>query len=237
MATWASPEASAMHQQYVKTYNKWLQQNYPDQYGNWLNKGPKRRFVGKWGSRFGALGFLYEGLKEVFDTGDIPTNINERESNRAGVIEQFVNDTTPQIIYKDGLAVGFEAPKGSNTDLSRYIPYQAAKVYDEPQIPETNGETLEWIDPMDEWWPVDKEHSYEQPHPIKQVGSHLWEGTKEGISEGWKDIKYHTPPNIREQVGSITKGAVKGTGEVLEWMWDSKKYPLGDDDPNKEGYQ
>ena len=68
MAT-LTPTASAMHEQYVKTYNKWLKQHYPDQYGNWLNKGPKRRFIGKWGSRFGALGFLYEGLKEVFDTG------------------------------------------------------------------------------------------------------------------------------------------------------------------------
>ena len=95
MATWASPEASAMHEQYVKTYNKWLKQNYPDQYGNWLNKGPKRRFVGKWGTRFGALGFLYEGLKEVFDTGDIPTTIEEREGYRANVINQFVIDTTP----------------------------------------------------------------------------------------------------------------------------------------------
>ena len=45
MAT-LTPTASAMHEQYVKTYNKWLQQNYPDQYGNWLNKGPKRRFIG-----------------------------------------------------------------------------------------------------------------------------------------------------------------------------------------------
>ena len=204
MATWASPEASAMHQQYVKTYNKWLQQNYPDQYGNWLNKGPKRRFIGKWGSRFGALGFLYEGLKEVFDTGDIPTDINERESNRAGVIEQFVIDTTPQIIYKDGLAVGFEAPKGSNVDLSQYIPYQAAKVYDEPQIPETNGETLEWIDPMDEWWPINDEHIYTKDAIREANDTGFISKTVNAAKNMYDTAKYYTPPEIRQKLAETT---------------------------------
>ena len=203
MAT-LTPTASAMHEQYVKTYNKWLQQNYPDQYGNWLNKGPKRRFVGKWGSRFGALGFLYEGLKEVFDTGSIPTDIEERESNRAGVIEQFVNDTTPQIIYKDGLAVGFEAPKGSNTDLSRYIPYQAAKVYDEPQIPETNGETLEWIDPMDEWWPINYEHVYTKDAIREANDTGFISKTVNAAKNMYDTAKYYTPPEIRQKVAETT---------------------------------
>ena len=212
MAT-LSPTASAMHEQYVKTYNKWLKQHYPDQYGNWLNKGPKRRFIGKWGSRFGALGFLYEGLKEVFDTGDIPTDINERESNRAGVIEQFVNDTTPQIIYKDGLAVGFEAPKGSNTDLSRYIPYQAAKVYDEPQIPETNGETLEWIDPMDEWWPINDEHVYTKDAIREANDTGFISKTANAAKNMYYDAKYYTPPAIRQKVAEtasfVSGGAYK----------------------------
>ena len=203
MAT-LTPTASAMHEQYVKTYNKWLQQNYPDQYGNWLNKGPKRRFVGKWGSRFGALGFLYEGLKEVFDTGDIPTNINERESNRAGVIEQFVNDTTPQIIYKDGLAVGFEAPKGSDVDLSRYMPYQAAKVYDEPQIPETNGETLEWIDPMDEWWPINDEHVYTKDAIREANDTGFISKTANAAKNMYDTAQYYTPPEIRQKLAETT---------------------------------
>jgi len=203
MAT-LTPTASAMHEQYVKTYNKWLQQNYPDQYGNWLNKGPKRRFVGKWGSRFGALGFLYEGLKEVFDTGSIPTDIEERESNRAGVIEQFVNDTTPQIIYKDGLAVGFEAPKGSDVDLSRYMPYQAAKVYDEPQIPETNGETLEWIDPMDEWWPINDEHVYTKDAIREANDTGFISKTANAAKNMYDTAKYYTPPEIRQKLAETT---------------------------------
>ena len=203
MAT-LSPTASAMHEQYVKTYNKWLKQHYPDQYGNWLNKGPKRRFVGKWGSRFGALGFLYEGLKEVFDIGSIPTDIEERESNRAGVIEQFVNDTTPQIIYKDGLAVGFEAPKGSDVDLSQYIPYQAAKVYDEPQIPETNGETLEWIDPMDEWWPINDEHVYTKDAIREANDTGFISKTANAAKNMYDTAKYYTPPEIRQKLAETT---------------------------------
>ena len=203
MAT-LTPTASAMHEQYVKTYNKWLKQHYPDQYGNWLNKGPKRRFVGKWGSRFGMLGFLYEGLKEVFDTGDIPADINERESNRAGAIEQFVNDTTPQIIYKDGLAVGFEAGKGSDVDLSQYIPYQAAKVYDEPQIPETNGETLEWIDPMDEWWPINDEHVYTKDAIREANDTGFISKTANAAKNMYDTAKYYTPPEIRQKIAETT---------------------------------
>ena len=203
MAT-LTPTASAMHEQYVKTYNKWLKQHYPDQYGNWLNKGPKRRFIGKWGSRFGALGFLYEGLKEVFDTGNIPADINERESNRAGVIEQFVIDTTPQIIYKDGLAVGFEAPKGSDVDLSRYVPYQAAKVYDEPQIPETDGETLEWIDPMDEWWPINDEHVYTKDAIREANDTGFISKTANAAKNMYDTAKYYTPPEIRQKLAETT---------------------------------
>ena len=203
MAT-LTPTASAMHEQYVKTYNKWLQQHYPDQYGNWLNKGPKRRFVGKWGSRFGALGFLYEGLKEVFDTGSIPTDIEERESNRAGVIEQFVNDTTPQIIYKDGLAVGFEAAKGSDVDLSRFLPYEAAKVYDEPHIPETNGEILEWVDPMDEWWPINDEHVYTKD-AIREANDTGFASKAINAAKNMYDTaKYYTPPEIRQKLAETT---------------------------------
>ena len=203
MAT-LTPTASAMHEQNVKTYNKWLQQNYPDQYGNWLNKGPKRRFIGKWGSRFGALGFLYEGLKEVFDTGNIPADINEREGHRAGVIEQFVIDTTPQIIYKDGLAVGFEAAKGSDVDLSRYMPYQAAKVYDEPQIPETDGETLEWIDPMDEWWPINDEHVYTKDAIREANDTGFISKTANAAKNMYDTAKYYTPPEIRQKLAETT---------------------------------
>ena len=203
MAT-LTPTASAMHEQYVKTYNKWLKQHYPDQYGNWLNKGPKRRFVGKWGSRFGVLGFLYEGLKEVFDTGDIPTDINERESNRANVINQHYIDITPQIIYKDGLAVGFEAAKGSDVDLSRYVPYQAAKVYDEPQIPETNGETLEWIDPMDEWWPINDEHVYTKDAIREANDTGFISKTANAAKNMYDTAKYYTPPEIRQKLAETT---------------------------------
>ena len=203
MAT-LTPTASAMHEQYVKTYNKWLKQHYPDQYGNWLNKGPKRRFIGKWGSRFGALGFLYEGLKEVFDTGNALTNINEREGHRASIIEQFVIDTTPQIIYKDGLAVGFEAPKGSDVDLSRYMPYQAAKVYDEPQIPETDGETLEWIDPMDEWWPINDEHVYTKDAIREANDTGFISKTANAAKNMYDTAKYYTPPEIRQKLAETT---------------------------------
>jgi hypothetical protein len=212
MAT-LTPTASAMHEQYVKTYNKWLKQHYPDQYGNWLNKGPKRRFIGKWGSRFGALGFLYEGLKEVFDTGDIPTTIEEREKYRANVINQHYIDITPQIIYKDGLAVGFEAPKGSDVDLSRYVPYQAAKVYDEPQIPETDGETLEWIDPMDEWWPINDEHVYTKDAIREANDTGFISKTANAAKNMYDTAKYYTPPEIRQKVAEtasfVSGGAYK----------------------------
>ena len=241
MAT-LTPAASAMHEQYVSTYNKWLKQHYPDQYGNWLNRGPKRRAVKKWGGKFGQLYFLYEGLKEVFDTGNSLTGMEEREQYRIDALNKFTIDTTPRIIYKDGLAVGFEAAKGSNIDLSRIMPYQAAKAEPVvPMIPEHDEPQLDWIDPMDEWWPVNKEHVYEQDpffkHYGKKAASYLWKESSSGVKEGWKDIKNITPPHIREQIGSIVKGTAKGTGDVLKWGWNPQKYPLGDDDPNKEGYQ
>ena len=215
MATWASPEVSAMHQQYVKTYNKWLQQNYPDQYGNWLNKGPKRRFIGKWGGRFGMLAFLYEGLKEVFDTGSIPTDIEERESNRACVIEQFVNDTTPQIIYKDGLAVGFEAPKGSDVDLSRWVPYQAAKEYEKPEIPETDS-GLEWVDPMDEWWPVNYDHVYTKDAIREANDTGFISKTANAAKNMYDTAKYYTPPEIRQKVAETASFVSGGAYKLKE---------------------
>jgi len=107
------------------------------------------------------LYMAYEGLKEVFNTGDIPTSLEERESHRANTIHQFVLDSTAKVIYKDGLAVGFEAPKGSNIDMDKIMPYQAA-VEQKHEIPEHDEPQLEWIDPMDEWWQVDPEHVYEQ---------------------------------------------------------------------------
>ena len=235
MVTWASPEAKASHELYSKNYNKWLKKHYPDQYGNWVNRGPKRRAVKKWGGKIGTLALLYEGLKEVFDTGNALTNVEEREFNRAGVIKQYETDMTPEIIYNEkGLATGFKAPKGSDVDMSRYMPYQAMKAESTvPMIPEHDEPQLEWIDPMNEWWPVDKEHSYEQPHPIKQVASHLWEGTKEGISEGWEDIKHVTPPEIREKVkeaGSLALAAPKAA-----WEYGIKPVlqPVGDDEENR----
>ena len=216
MATWASPEASAMHEQYVKTYNKWLKQNYPDQYGSWVNKGPKRRFVGKWGTRFGALGFLYEGLEEVFDTGGAPTTIEEREGTRANVINQYVIDTTPQIIYKDGLAVGFEAPKGSDTDLSRFVPYQAVKEYEKPGIPETDS-GLEWVDPMDEWWPVNYDHVYTKD-AIREANDTGGFATKtiKAVKSMYDDAKYYTPPGVRKQIGKLSSFVTGGKYKVEE---------------------
>ena len=235
-----TPTASAMHQQYVASYNKWLRHAYPDKYGSWTNRGPIRRGVKKWGSKLGQWYLVYEGLKEAISTGDIPTNIGEREDYRASAIKQFTIDTTPKIIYKDGLAVGFEAPEGSNIDMDKIMPYQAA-VEQKHEIPEYDEPQLEWIDPMDEWWPVDPEHVYEQDpffkHYLKKGASHLWNEISSGVKEGWSDIKYVTPPHIRKQIGSVVKETARGTGDVLKWGWNPKKYPLGDDDPNKEGYQ
>ena len=199
MAT-LTPTASAMHQQYVNTYNKWLKTHYPDQYGNWVNRGPKRRAVKKWGGKIGTLALLYEGLKEVFDTGSIPTDMEEREGERAGVINKFVIDTTPKIIYKDGLAVGFEAPKGSDVDLSRYIPYQAAKAEaTEPMIPESDQPQLEWIDPMDEWWPAEK-----NIYDTEQSPRFSWKTPFRAAKEVYEGVKYVTPPEIREKIAETT---------------------------------
>ena len=198
MAT-LTPTASAMHQQYVKTYNQWLKTHYPDQYGNWVNRGPKRRGIKKWGGKIGTLALLYEGLKEVFDTGSIPTDMEEREGERAGVIKQHEIDTTPKIIYKDGLAVGFEAPKGSDVDLSRYIPYQAAKAEPtEPMIPESDQPQLEWIDPMDEWYPAEK-NIYDE-----KEGPGLLTSSARAVKGMYETAKHYTPPEIREKIAETT---------------------------------
>ena len=208
-----TPAASAMHEQYVKTYNKWLKEAYPDEYGNWLNRGSKRRFAKKWGSKLGQWYLVYEGLKEAFSMGDMPTNVEERDGYRMDAIKKFTIDTTPKIIYKDGLAVGFEAPKGSDVDLSRYMPYQAAKVYDEPQIPETNGETLGWIDPMDEWWPINDEHVYTKDAIREANDTGFISKTDNAAKNMYDTAKYYTPPEIRQKVAEtasfVSGGAYK----------------------------
>ena len=197
MATWASPEASAMHQQYVTTYNQWLKTHYPDQYGNWVNRGPKRRGIKKWGGKIGTLALLYEGLKEVFDTGSIPTDMEEREGLRAKTINQFEIDTTPKIIYKDGLAVGFEAPKGSDVDMSKFMPYQAVKEA-EHAIPESDQPQLEWIDPMDQWYKVEK-NVYDE-----KEGPGLLTSSARAIKGMYETAKHYTPPEIREKIAETT---------------------------------
>ena len=204
MAT-LTPAASAMHEQYVSTYNKWLKQHYPDQYGNWLNKGPKRRAVKKWGGKFGQLYFLYEGLKEVFDTGNSLTGMEEREQYRIDALNKFTIDTTPRIIYKDGLAVGFEAPKGSDVDMSRYVPYQAA-VDPKHEIPD--GEQLEWIDPMDEWYKADKNVYDEKEGPgLLTAGARAVKGM-------YETAKHYTPPEIRQKVAETTAFVSGGAYKV-----------------------
>ena len=204
MAT-LTPTASAMHQQYVKTYNQWLKTHYPDQYGNWVNRGPKRRAVKKWGGKIGQVALLYEGLKEVFDSGSIPTDMEEREGLRAETINQFRIDTTPKIIYKDGLAVGFEAPKGSDVDMSRYVPYQAA-VEQKHEIPD--GEQLEWIDPMDEWYKADKNVYDEKEGPgLLTAGARAVKGM-------YETAKHYTPPEIRKKVAETTAFVTGGAYKV-----------------------
>ena len=204
MAT-LTPTASAMHQQYVNTYNQWLKTHYPDQYGNWVNRGPKRRGIKKWGGKIGTLALLYEGLKEVFDTGSIPTDMEEREGIRAETINKFVIDTTPKIIYKDGLAVGFEAPKGSDVDMSRYVPYQAA-VEQKHEIPD--GEQLEWIDPMDEWYKADKNVYDEKEGPgLLTAGARAVKGM-------YETAKHYTPPEIRQKVAETTAFVSGGAYKV-----------------------
>ena len=204
-----TPTASAMHQQYVKTYNQWLKTHYPDQYGNWVNRGPKRRAVKKWGGKIGTLALLYEGLKEVFDTGSIPTDMEQREGNRAETINQFVIDTTPKIIYKDGLAVGFEAPKGSDVDMSRYMPYQAAKAEaTEPMIPESDQPQLEWIDPMDEWWKAEK-NVYDE-----KEGPGLLTAGVRAVKSMYDTTKYYTPPPIRQKVAETAAFVTGGKYKV-----------------------
>ena len=204
MAT-LTPTASAMHQEYVKTYNQWLKTHYPDQYGNWVNRGPKRRGIKKWGGKIGTLALLYEGLKEVFDTGSIPTDMEEREGLRAETINKFVIDTTPKIIYKDGLAVGFEAPKGSDVDMSRYVPYQAA-VEQKHEIPD--GEQLEWIDPMDEWYPAEK-NIYDE-----KEGPGLLTSSARAIKGMYETAKHYTPPEIRQKVAETTAFVSGGAYKV-----------------------
>ena len=199
-----TPTASAMHQQYVKTYNQWLKTHYPNQYGNWVNKTPMRRGAKK----LGTLALLYEGLKEVFDTGSIPTDMEEREGHRAETINQFAIDTTPKIVYKDGLAVGFEAPKGSDVDMSKYMPYQATVAKptisgDAPDTPE-----LEWIDPMDEWWKAE-----ETVYDEKEGPGLLTAGVR-AVKSMYDTTKYYTPPPIRQKVAETAAFVTGGKYKV-----------------------
>ena len=224
MVTFASTEASAAYDKYSKTYQKWLKTAYPDKYGNLINRTPIRRGAKK----LGQLYFLYEGLKEVFSTGDIPTDLGERENYRVNTITQHEKNIIPTVKYENGMAVGFEPAKGSDVDMSQFVPYTALSA---PQhtIPETDdGEQLEWIDPMDEWWPA-----HENVYDKAREPWNLLPTAGKAIKGMYESAKHVTPPPIRDQIGTITRGMT----DVLKWGWNPKKYPLGDDDPNKEGYQ
>ena len=159
--------------------------------------------------KLGTLALLYEGLKEVFDTGSIPTDMEEREGLRAKTINQFVIDTTPKIIYKDGLAVGFEAPKGSDVDMSKFMPYQAAKAEaTEPMIPESDQPQLEWIDPMDEWWKAEK-NVYDE-----KEGPGLLTAGVRAVKGMYDTAKHYTPPPIRQKVAETAAFVTGGKYKV-----------------------
>jgi hypothetical protein len=226
MVTWASPEAKASHELYSKNYNKWLKQHYPDQYGNWVNKTPIRRGVKKWGGKIGTLALLYEGLKEVFDTGNALTDVEEREFNRAGVIKQYETDMTPEIIYNEkGLATGFKAPKGSDVDMSRYMPYQAMKAEPTvPMIPEHDEPQLEWIDPMNEWWPAEKNVYDEREGPT------LLTASGRAVKSMYEDVKYVTPPEIRKTAKDVVSLALAAPKAVWKYGLKPVLQPVGDEE-------
>lgn len=197
-------------------YMQWLKKNHPGEYyDKFGGKKPFNRLskVGKISrlGKYGALaGIVYELGKEVLSLGDIPNDIEERESIRQSVI---LNNIPKIVINDDGTQTLTEPDFES---LKDHLPYK--KYIDKvPSIPngsdEVEGVDYIWVDPYEEMYgPVNTEG-----YTLSQFGwsKKAEKPTGEKIQKVVKTLTSFIPPEIRD-LGKKTVRTVTGNTERVE---------------------
>ena len=199
-----------MLENYRNDYKNWLKQNHPgeyyDKYGgkkpyNRLSKVGKVARLGKYGA---LAGIVYELGKEVLSLGNIPDDVEERESIRQDVI---LNNIPKVVVNEDGTQTLTQPDFQS---LSDHLPYK--KYLDKvPSIPtgsdEVEGVDYVWVDPYEEMYgPVNTE-GY-------TLGKFGWSKTAEKptgekIQKVVKTVSSFIPPEIKD-FGKKTTAFVTG---------------------------
>ena len=197
-------------------YMQWLKKNHPGEYyDKFGGKKPFNRLskVGKISrlGKYGALaGIVYELGKEVLSLGEIPNDIEERESIRQSVI---LNNIPKIVINDDGTQTLTEPDFES---LEDHLPYK--KYLDKvPSIPngsdEVEGVDYIWVDPYEEMYgPVNTEG-----YTLSQFGwsKKAEKPTGEKIQKVVKTLTSFIPPEIRD-LGKKTVRTVTGNTERVE---------------------
>ena len=197
-------------------YMQWLKKNHPGEYyDKFGGKKPYNRLskVGKISrlGKYGALaGIVYELGKEVLSLGNIPNDIEERESIRQSVI---LNNIPKIVINDDGTQTLTEPDFES---LEDHLPYK--KYIDKvPSIPngsdEVEGVDYIWVDPYEEMYgPVNTEG-----YTLSQFGwsKKAEKPTGEKIQKVVKTLTSFIPPEIRD-LGKKTVRTVTGNTERVE---------------------
>jgi len=197
-------------------YMQWLKKNHPGEYyDKFGGKKPFNRLskVGKISrlGKYGALaGIVYELGKEVLSLGNIPNDIEERESIRQSVI---LNNIPKIVINDDGTQTLTEPDFES---LEDHLPYK--KYIDKvPSIPngsdEVEGVDYIWVDPYEEMYgPVNTEG-----YTLSQFGwsKKAEKPTGEKIQKVVKTLTSFIPPEIRD-LGKKTVRTVTGNTERVE---------------------
>ena len=197
-------------------YMQWLKKNHPGEYyDKFGGKKPFNRLskVGKISrlGKYGALaGIVYELGKEVLSLGNIPNDIEERESIRQSVI---LNNIPKIVINDDGTQTLTEPDFES---LEDHLPYK--KYIDKvPSIPngsdEVEGVDYIWVDPYEEMYGSVNTEGY-------TLGQFGWskkaeKPTGEKIQKVVKTLTSFIPPEIRD-LGKKTVRTVTGNTERVE---------------------
>jgi hypothetical protein len=197
-------------------YMQWLKKNHPGEYyDKFGGKKPFNRLskVGKISrlGKYGALaGIVYELGKEVLSLGDIPNDIEERESIRQSVI---LNNIPKIVINDDGTQTLTEPDFES---LEDHLPYK--KYIDKvPSIPngsdEVEGVDYIWVDPYEEMYGSVNTEGY----TLSQFGwsKKAEKPTGEKIQKVVKTLTSFIPPEIRD-LGKKTVRTVTGNTERVE---------------------
>jgi hypothetical protein len=197
-------------------YMQWLKKNHPGEYyDKFGGKKPFNRLskVGKISrlGKYGALaGIVYELGKEVLSLGDIPNDIEERESIRQSVI---LNNIPKIVINDDGTQTLTEPDFES---LEDHLPYK--KYLDKvPSIPngsdEVEGVDYIWVDPYEEMYGSVNTEGY----TLSQFGwsKKAEKPTGEKIQKVVKTLTSFIPPEIRD-LGKKTVRTVTGNTERVE---------------------